>query len=57
MICILIKRVEGAEKMTLALRRPKAVVRPGRWSFFGPLSPYVYVCNCNKEQIFMDYIA
>ena len=43
--------------MTLALRRPKAVVRSGRWSFFGPLSPYVYVCNCNKEQIFMYYIA
>ena len=24
---------DGFQKTTLALRRPKAVVRPGRWSF------------------------
>ena len=32
-LCFIVEKCKGVLKVTLALRSPKGVVRPGRWSF------------------------
>ncbi len=44
------KGMVGNRKPTLALRRPQAVVRPGRWRFSIPTIPITLYTNTNIQK-------
>ena len=44
------KRSGRARKPTLALRRPQAGVRPGRWRFSSPATPITLYKNANIQK-------